>query len=95
MRELFMDAAYAIAISSPKDECHARAVELAEQIQSERIPLVTTRAVVLEIGNALSKQHLRQSAVALVGGLQSDSNVEIVAVTEDLFAQVSIVPGQA
>jgi predicted nucleic acid-binding protein len=87
MSELFLDAAYAIAISSPRDECHARAIELANRIQAEGIPLVTTRAVILEIGNALSKQRLRPSAIALIEGLQSDSNVEIVPLTEELFTR--------
>ena len=57
--ELFLDAAYAIALSSPRDQFHARAVELAEQIAQNGAKLITTRAVLLEIGNALSKQRYR------------------------------------
>jgi predicted nucleic acid-binding protein len=52
--EVFLDASYAIALSSPTDEHHDRAGELAERIEAEETRLVTTRAGVLEIGNALA-----------------------------------------
>lgn len=87
MTELFLDAAYAIALSSPRDECHARAVELARMIRVENIPLVTTHAVILEIGNALSKHRLRQSGIALIAGLENDSNVEIVPLGHELLSK--------
>jgi len=32
--DVFLDTAYAIALSSPKDEHHDKAVELAEQLES-------------------------------------------------------------
>jgi uncharacterized protein len=54
--EVFLDTAYAIALSSPTDQFHTRAVALAEQLEATGTRLVTTRAVLLEIGNALSKQ---------------------------------------
>jgi len=34
--EVFLDTAYAIALSSPNDQFHARAVELAEQLEALR-----------------------------------------------------------
>lgn len=37
------------------DQNHVRAVELAEQIETNRTHLVTTQAILLEIGNALNK----------------------------------------
>lgn len=85
MIEFFLDASYAIALASPKDQCHVRAVELAQRIRSEKIGLVTTRAVMLEIGNALSKRHLRKAAVVLIEALENDANVTIVPVDDDLF----------
>jgi len=59
--EMFLDTAYAIALSSPTDHFHARALELAEQLEALGTRLVTTHAVLLEIGNALSKQRYRQA----------------------------------
>ena len=47
--------------------------------------LVTTRAVVLEIGNALSKQKYREAAIELLISLSEDPTVEIIPLSEVLF----------
>jgi predicted nucleic acid-binding protein len=83
--ELFLDTAYAIALSVPRDAFHERALQLADRLEAERAHLVTTRAVMLEIGNALSKQRYRSAAVKLLQALESDPLVEIVALSEQLY----------
>jgi len=85
--EVFLDAAYAIALSVPKDSYHRRAVLLADELEASKTRLVTTRAVMLEIGNALSKQRYRRAAVELLLSLEADPNVTIVPLSEDLYAQ--------
>lgn len=85
MTEVFLDTAYAIAIASPSDEFHARAKQLAIWIESSKISVVTTRAVLLEVGNALSKRRLRQKAVEILTLIENDSAVEIVSLTDDLY----------
>ena len=85
--EVFLDTAFAIALSVATDEHHKRAEELADQLETEAIHLVTTRAVLLEIGNALSKQRYRQAAVELLTALEQDGQVEIVPLTENLYEQ--------
>ena len=85
--EVFLDAAYAIALSVPKDSYHQRAVLLADELEASKTRLVTTRAVMLEIGNALSKQRYRHAAVELLRSLEADPNVTIVPLSEDLYAQ--------
>lgn len=87
LAEAFLDAAYAIALSAPGDGFHAKAYALAEQMERDETKIVTTRAVLLEIGNALGKQRYRTDGVALLEALEEDSNVEIVPLTEDLFAR--------
>ena len=47
MREIFLDTSFAIALSAITDQNHAKAVELAEQIESQNICLVTTQAILL------------------------------------------------
>ena len=47
--EVFLDTAYAIALSSPNDQFHTRSLALAEQLEASGTRLVTTRAVLLEI----------------------------------------------
>jgi uncharacterized protein len=85
--EVFLDTAYAIALSSAKDLFHQTALLLADQIDAAGIRLVTTRAVLLEIGNALSKQRYREAAFRLLYALETDPNVEILPLTESLYAR--------
>ncbi len=87
MAEVFLDTAYAIALSSPGDLFHQRAIQLAEQIEQQNIRLVTTRAVILEIGNALSKQRYRSAAIRLLDAVEADPAVEIVPLSEQLYAR--------
>ena len=83
--EVFLDTAYAIALSSPYDEHHEKASSLAEHLEADRTRLITTRAVLLEIGNALSKRRYREASIILIESLEQDSNVEIIPVTEELY----------
>lgn len=85
--EIFLDTAYAIALSSPKDVYHARAEALADELEQRQARLVTTRAVLLEIGSALARQRFRGAAVALLDALEHDPTVEIVPLSEALFTK--------
>jgi predicted nucleic acid-binding protein len=86
-RVVFLDTAYAIALSAPADQLHESAVRLAERIEAENVSLVTTRAVALEIGNALSKLKYRRAAVELLASLEDDPSVEVVPLSEGLYGQ--------
>jgi predicted nucleic acid-binding protein len=83
--DLFLDASYAIALASSTDQHRERAVELAQWIETEDKHLITSRAVVLEIGNALSKLRYRAAAVALLDAIERDPNVEVVPLSEELY----------
>lgn len=85
MIQWFLDASFAIALGSPRDRHHAHALELAQRIEAEGIALVTTRPVVLEIGNALAQQRYRSAAVKLLSALEADRTVEIVPLDEELY----------
>jgi predicted nucleic acid-binding protein len=85
--EVFLDAAYAIALAAPADQLHTRAIALAEILEANQTRLVTTQAVLLEIGNALSKRRYRVSGVQLLSSLEADPLVEIVALSSDLYAK--------
>ena len=84
---VFLDTSCAIALSSPSDQHHARAVVLADELEAADAKLVTTRGVLLEIGNALSKKRYREAAVDLLNSLKNDPSVEIEPMTEDLFGE--------
>jgi hypothetical protein len=85
MVEVFLDTSFAIALSSVTDQNHLRAVELAQQLEAEETLLVTTQAILLEIGNALSKQRYRAAAIQLLESLEADPKVEVVPLTERLY----------
>ncbi|MBV8858882.1 MAG: type II toxin-antitoxin system VapC family toxin [Acidobacteria bacterium] len=84
-RVVFLDTSYAIALSARADQLHEPAVRVAELLESEDVSLVTTRAVTLEIGNALSKLKYRAEATELLQSLEDDPAVEIVPLTEELY----------
>lgn len=85
MNSVFLDSAYAIALSSSSDQYHERARSIAEQLEADGTLLITTRAVVLEIGNALAKQRYRAAAIDLLNSLETDPGVEIVPISEVLY----------
>jgi len=77
--EVLLDTAYAIALSSPNDLFHHCAVQLANELKAAGTRLVTTRAILLEIGNALSKQRHRRAGAMLLDSLEADPRVEIIS----------------
>jgi uncharacterized protein len=85
MTEIFLDTSFAIALSSVTDQNHVRAVKLANQIETNKTHLVTTQAILLEIGNSLSKQKYRAAAIQLLDSLETDPSVEVVLLTNSLY----------
>ena len=63
MSEMFLDSSFAIALSAASDQYHRRAVEISGVIEAQGTRLITTHAVLLEIGNALSRQRYRRAAI--------------------------------
>jgi predicted nucleic acid-binding protein len=85
MNRLFMDSSYAIALGSPRDRHHADAVALAHRIKTERIRVITTRAVIIEVGDALSKGSLRSRAIALLDLFDGSPLIEVTPLSEELY----------
>ena len=85
--EVFLDSSYVIALALATDAHHPISLELSRQIAARRTKIITTRAVLLEIGNALAKAHSRQACIRLINALTISSTTEIVPLTEDLLAQ--------
>lgn len=84
MRErLFVDTGYILALVNENDQHHAEALALSERFDGHAI--VVTDAVLLEIGNALSRID-RSSAVQIIDGLRSGADTSVVHLTPELFA---------
>lgn len=84
---VFLDAAYAIALASTTDAFHPQALTLADELEASGTRLVTTWAVLLEIGNAPCRVQFRHAALQLLSSLQSDASVEIVPLVGPLLEQ--------
>ena len=82
---VFLDTSFAIALSVESDAHHNHALELSEQLEAENTRLITTTAILLEIGNALSKKRYRQAAAELLISLEQDKTIEIVPITDELY----------
>lgn len=85
--KVFLDSAYVIALAQSDDAHHPQAIEMARRIAANRSFIITTRAVLLEIGNALARVKSRDTAIHLVNTLANSSSIEIVPLTESLAKQ--------
>ena len=85
MNKVFLDTSYAVALSAHTDQNHEQAVKLAEELEKSDTHFVTTLAVLLEIGNALSKLRHREAAGRLLSALENDPKVEIVPASDELY----------
>ena len=85
MTRLFLDTAYAIALASKRDAHHARALQLSEAMVRDRVPVLTTQAVLTEIGNALAAPPYRSFAVHYLEMLRQEPSAEIVPASSGLY----------
>ena len=82
MNRIFVDTSFVVALVNEKDQNHATASELSATFDGQ--PLVTTDAVLLEIGNALARNFKEQAAEIIADFLTSDE-VEVVSLDATLF----------
>jgi uncharacterized protein len=61
--------------------------ECSQWVADNHIYTVTTRAVLLEVGNALSKRGYRQTTARLLESIDRNVDIEVVPLTESLYAQ--------
>jgi len=85
MNRVFLDTSYAVALSAVSDEHHKRAVDLADEMEAANTHFVTTRVILLEIGNALSRLRHRAAAISLLTAVENDPKVEVVPLSDDLY----------
>ena len=82
MNSVFVDTSFVVALVNEKDQYHNRATELADLLDG--YPLLTTDAVLLEIGNALAR-NFKEEAVQIIEDFLSSDEVEIVHLDIVLF----------
>ncbi len=88
LRVWFVDTGYWLAWLNSGDNLHARARAIGAQLGARRgARLVTTEAVLLEVGNATARPPLRALAVAFFRRILGNPNVEIIAIDRPLLLQ--------
>jgi len=83
-KPIFVDTSYFLALLNSHDEFHERTSIMADQINSR---LITTEAVLTEIGNALAKSQWRELAVDTLNDLRDDEDVEILSISSEVFSK--------
>lgn len=84
MADAFVDTSFVVALVNRNDQHHNRAAELSAVFEDR--PLVTTDAVLLEVGNALAKRFKAQ-AVGIIGHFLTSGEVRVVHLDAALFGK--------
>ena len=79
---VFIDTGYILALVNENDQQHAEALALSKRFDGH--PVVVTHAVLLEIGNALSRID-RDAAVQIIEDLRQSPGVTVEHLTPELF----------
>jgi len=82
LTEIFLDSSYVIALVNKKDQYHEQASEMARGLGD--YPLVTTDAVLLEVGNGLAR-NFKTEAIAVIEEFLHSDEVRIISVDTQLF----------
>jgi len=84
LNPIFVDAGFIIALLNSKDNYHQKANRLS--LNYEGVPVLTTDAVLLEVGNALSRSAKLQ-ACEIIRYFQNSEDAKIEPLTPALFEQ--------
>jgi uncharacterized protein len=82
LESVFVDTGYVLALVNEHDQYHAQALLLSQHY--ERHPVVVTDAVLLEIGNALSRL-ARPAAAQIIADFRESAGSTVVPLTPELF----------
>ena len=77
----FLDTGYLIALFSDKDTFHSKAVALREKALASQQILITTEAVLFEVGAVFSKVANRNLGAQLIRSLLNDPAIKVLEPT--------------
>ncbi len=81
---LFVDTGYVIALINENDQHHQEALALADKYENAKF--ITTDAILLEIGNALSRI-AREEAIAIIHYFQTTPEATVISLTSELMTK--------
>jgi predicted nucleic acid-binding protein len=83
--DVFLDTGHVVALASKRDAHHRRALALSERVSEERVQVLTTEAVLVEVGNALASAQSRQFAARYIASVRHTPTFEVVYASRDLL----------
>jgi uncharacterized protein len=84
-RTVFVDTGYLVALLDPRDTLNPRALEVAKALAKDGAALLTTDAVVLEVGNYFARGPLRSHAAKWIRTLRVAPGWEVAPVERALL----------
>ena len=87
MLKVFVDTAAWIALLNVSEALHIRAKQVMNELIKQKVLLVTTEFVLLEVADALSIPAIRLQTVAFINGLRQLSILEIIPVSQTLLVE--------
>ena len=82
MADAFVDTSFVVALVNKGDQYHSQALNLAARFDKRE--LVTTDAVLLEIGNALAR-NFKAASVQIIDHFLTSDEIHIVHLNAELF----------
>ncbi|HEV8713415.1 MAG TPA: PIN domain-containing protein [Candidatus Binatia bacterium] len=85
MDKVFVDTAAWLALLNMDDALHAHARQVMSTLRRQRVSLVTTEFVLLEVADALSAPTQRARTVEFINGLRRMPILSIIPASQSLF----------
>lgn len=82
INQLFVDTSFVVGLINDKDQYHEKAATFSHEFNNS--PLITTDAVLLEIGDSLAKD-FKQEAAKIIKILRESESVDVISIDQDLF----------
>lgn len=82
---LFVDTGFFLALALPRDQWNGAARKWAKRGKQHKYKLVTTHAVLMEVGAALARTPLRQLARSILQAAQRDPSLQVLACDAALY----------
>lgn len=80
---VFVDTRFYLAIINPRDKYHGVVRDVSAGLSGR--PFITSEAVLMEVGNALSRLSLRHLAVSALRNIRADGRTEIITIDTSIF----------
>jgi hypothetical protein len=85
-KQIFMDTAFLLAVIDSSDTYHNIAIECYQKLIKEKRSVITTEAILIEIGNGLSKFKWRQIAHQWITRIQKSNTIfKVIPITTEIL----------